>query len=236
MNQKPIVKGSGRKEFAEWLSHSSNPLTPRVMVNRIWQWHFGEGLVRTPNNFGSTGEKPTHKQLLDFLAVEFTKSNWSIKSLHRILMLSNTYQQSSSKKNKTMTDLDNQLWSHAKRRRLTVEEIRDAFLALDGELNLSMGGTLGAELLDYTQQGPEQAFHPNKTKRRTIYIPIIRNKIPGFMKLFDFADSSSSIGKRDESNVATQALYMMNSNNVHERSLSLARYLLNKEKSSTLRI
>ena len=234
MNQKPIVKGSGRKEFAEWLSHSSNPLTPRVMVNRIWQWHFGEGLVRTPNNFGSTGEKPTHKQLLDFLAVEFTKSNWSIKSLHRILMLSNTYQQSSSKKNKTMTDLDNQLWSHAKRRRLTVEEIRDAFLALDGELNLSMGGTLGAELLDYKQQGPEQAFHPNKTKRRTIYIPIIRNKIPGFMKLFDFADSSSSIGKRDESNVATQALYMMNSNNVHERSLSLARYLLNKEKSSTL--
>ena len=150
-----------------------------------------------------------------------------------MLMLSNTYQQSSSAQNKIMTDLDNQLWSHAKRRRLTVEEIRDAFLALDGGLDHSMGGTLGAELMDYAQKGPEQAFHPNKTKRRTIYIPIIRNKIPGVMKLFDFADSSSSIGKRDESNVATQALYMMNSNNVHERALSLARYLLNKQQSDT---
>ena len=232
INQTPIIQGSGRREFAEWLSHPSNPLTPRVMVNRIWQWHFGEGLIRTPNNFGSTGEKPVHKKLLDYLAVQFTENNWSIKSLHRMLMLSSTYQQSSSPQKQTMIDLDNRLWSHAKRRRLTIEEIRDAFLAMDGTLDLSMGGTLGAELMDYAQKGPEQAFHPNKTQRRTIYIPIIRNKIPGVMKLFDFADSSSSIGKRDETNVATQALYMMNSDNVHERALSLAKHLLGNQQSS----
>ncbi len=225
--QTPITRGSGRRELAEWLTGPDHPLTSRVMVNRIWQWHFGEGLVRTPNNFGTTGEKPTHPQLLDYLARRFVRSGWSTKAMHRLLLLSNTYQQSSQASPETReSDLDHRLWSRARRRRLTVEEMRDAFLALDRSLDLTLGGTLGSREMDYAQKGPEQAFHPNETRRRSVYVPVIRNKIPGVMKLFDFANSSSSSAKRTESNVATQALYMMNSENVADRSRSLAQYLI----------
>ena len=198
----------------------------RDRVNRIWQWHFGEGLVRTPNNFGTTGEKPTHPRLMDYLARRLVESGWSLKAMHRMLLLSNTYQQSSQVSPKTMeSDLDNRLWSRARRRRLSVEEMRDAFLALDGSLDLTLGGTLASRKMDYAQKGPEQAFDPNDTRRRSLYVPVIRNKIPGVMKLFDFANSSLSSARRTESNVATQALYMMNSENVAERSRSLASHL-----------
>ncbi len=225
--QTPVTQGSGRRELAEWLTQPDHPLTSRVMVNRIWQWHFGEGLVRTPNNFGTTGEKPTHPRLLDYLARRFVKSGWSVKAMHRLLLLSNTYQQSSQASPGTReSDLDNRLWSRGRRRRLTVEEMRDAFLALDGSLDLAMGGTLASRKMDYAQKGPEQAFHPNETRRRSLYVPVIRNKIPSVMKLFDFANSSSSSARRTESNVATQALYMMNSENVDERSRSLAGHLM----------
>ncbi len=228
--QTPITQGSGRKELAEWLTRSDHSLTSRVMVNRIWQWHFGEGLVRTPNNFGATGEKPTHPQLLDYLARRFVQSGWSTKAMHRLLLLSNTYQQSSQASLRTReSDLENRLWSRTRRRRLTVEEMRDAFLAVDRSLDLTMGGTLGSREMDYAQKGPEQAFHPNETRRRSVYVPVIRNKIPSVMKLFDFANSSSSSAKRTESNVATQALYMMNSENVAERSRSLAKHLISKK-------
>ena len=225
--QSPITKGSGRRELAEWLTQPDHPLTSRVMVNRIWQGHFGEGLVRTPNNFGTTGKKPTHPRLLDYMARRFVESGWSVKAMHRLLLLSGTYQQSSQASARTReADLENRLWSRARRRRLSVEEMRDAFLALDSSLDLTLGGTLASREMDYGQKGPEQAFHPNETRRRSLYVPVIRNKIPGVMKLFDFANSSSSSAKRTESNVATQALYMMNSENVAERSRSLASYLM----------
>ena len=235
--QTPITQGSGRRELAEWLTQPDHPLTSRVMVNRIWQWHFGEGLVRTPNNFGTTGEKPTHPRLLDYLARRLVESGWSTKAMHRLMLLSSTYQQSSQASSGTMeSDLDNRLWSRARRRRLSVEEMRDAFLALDGSLDLTIGGSLASRKMDYAQKGPEQAFHPNETRRRSLYVPVIRNKIPGVMKLFDFANSSSSSARRTESNVATQALYMMNSENVAERSRSLAGHLTAADEEDSGRV
>ncbi len=226
-SQTPITQGSGRKQLAEWLTQPSHPLTARVMVNRIWQWHFGEGLVRTPNNFGTTGEEPTHPELLDYLASEFVRSGWSIKAMHRLIMASNTYQMSSRfSEEAKRSDVDNRLWSRFSRRRLSVEEIRDSFLALDGSLDLTMGGTLGPTEMSYGALGSEQAFHPDKTRRRTVYVLVIRNKLPSMMRLFDFVDSLTSCPQRTGSNTSLQALYMLNSENVQERSGSFAQYLL----------
>ena len=117
------------------------------MANRIWQWHFGEGLVRTPSNFGLMGERPTHSELLDYLAGRFMKSGWSIKAMHRLIMSSSAYQMSSQVSRKAAAiDPSNRLWSHFSSRRLDVEELRDALLTLDGSLDLTMGGTLQIRL------------------------------------------------------------------------------------------
>ena len=226
-SQTPITQGSGRKQLAEWLTQPSHPLTSRVMVNRIWQWHFGEGLVRTANNFGTAGEKPTHPELLDYLASEFVRRGWSMKSMHRLIMSSNTYQMSSRvSEGAKRSDVDNRSWSRFPRRGLSVEEVRDSFLALDSSLDLTMGGTFGPSEMSYNAQGPEQAFHPDKTRRRTVYVLVIRNKLPSMMRLFDFVDSLTSCPKRTDSNTSLQALYMLNSENLRERSRSFARYLL----------
>ena len=125
---------SGRLEFARWLTSKNNPLTARVFVNRVWQWHFGAGLVRTPDNFGRLGERPTHPELLDWLAVEFMESGWSLKKLHKLILLSSTWQQSiypaasESPKSILETDPENRLWGRMGRRRLSAEEIRDGIL------------------------------------------------------------------------------------------------------------
>ena len=222
-----IRQGSGRKELGEWLTEPSHPLTSRVMVNRIWQWHFGEGLVRTPNNYGTTGQKPTHLELLDYLATEFVRRGWSVKSMHRLILSSNTYRMSSQvSPSQRSRDPDNRLWSHFNRRRLRMEEIRDSFLAVDGTLDLTMGGSLVPIVMDYGQKGPEQEFDPSTTRRRSVYVPVIRNKLASEMRLFDFADSVTSCERRTESTTSLQALYMMNSENISERSRSFAGYLL----------
>ena len=128
-----VTQGSGRLELARWLANPNHPLTARVMVNRIWQWHFGEGLVRTPSNFGKLGELPTHPELLDYLAQQFVASGWSVKTMHRLIMNSSTYQMSSvATSEQIQTDPTNRFWSHLAARRLDVEEIRDTFLSLDG--------------------------------------------------------------------------------------------------------
>src|SRR5438093_1240420 len=138
-----IAKGSGRLELADWLTRPDHPLTSRVFVNRIWYWHFGEGLVRTPDNFGRMGETPTHPELLDYLSRQFVESGWSVKALHRMILLSNTYQMSSLPGDAAATtDPENRLFSRFPRRRLSVEEMRDGMLAIDGSLDLTMGGTL----------------------------------------------------------------------------------------------
>ena len=135
-NARPaITSGSGRKELAEWLADPANPLTARVMANRIWQWHFGEGIVRTPSNFGKAGERPTNPELLDYLASAFVERGWSMKSMHRLLMLSSAYQMSSLPSPESLNlDVDNSLLSRFPARRLEVEEIRDSLLSLDGSL------------------------------------------------------------------------------------------------------
>jgi hypothetical protein len=139
----PGGKGSGRLELANWIASASNPLTARVMVNRIWQRHFGEGIVRTPDNFGRMGERPTHPERLDYLAARFVEQGWSVKKLHREILLSASYQMSSIASPESLEkDPENRLFSRFNRRRLDVEEIRDGLLAIDGSLDYEVGGTM----------------------------------------------------------------------------------------------
>ena len=219
------VEGSGRLELAQWITQPGHLLTARAMVNRIWQWHFGEGLVRTPNNFGLMGETPTHPALLDYLAKRFVETGWSINAMHRLIMNSSAYRMSSRVgKDAWDADPDNRLWSRFGRRRLTVEELRDSLLALDGALDFTVGGKLEPKP---TKDGEEKApVTLANSRRRTVYLPITRGGIPAMLRSFDFVDASTSTGKRNRTNVAPQALYMMNSPFVLERSRAFARHLL----------
>ena len=227
-NPARISAGSGRKELAEWLTRPDHPLTSRVMANRIWQWHFAAGLVRTPNNFGITGGTPSHPQLLDYLARQFVQSGWSIKEMHRLIMLSSAYQMSSRGSEKALkADAENRLCSRFNRRRLTVEEMRDAFLALDGSLDLTLGGQVHDPVLTSTEENVRSNTRINADDylRRTIYLPLHRHKLPSLLTLFDFGDAAQSSGKRAQSDIAPQALYLMNSGFVHSRSRALAEHL-----------
>jgi hypothetical protein len=195
-NQAPLVEGSGRLALAHWLSSPSNPLTARVMVNRVWQHHFGEGIVRTPNNFGKLGEAPTHPELLDWLADEFVRSGWSLKALHRLILLSSTYQQDSKASQETVrADAENKLFSRMNRRRLESEAIRDALLQAAGKLDFAAGGP---------------AFRDLQLPRRTLYLMTIRSDRANYQSLFDAADPTSIAEKRIDSTVAPQALFLLN--------------------------
>ena len=222
-DQKPVKQGSGRLELAEWLVGPANPLTPRVTVNRIWQWHFGEALVRTPNNWGKTGEPPTHPELLDYLAQKFIDSGWSVKAMHRMILLSKTYQMS-SKASKEARDADpgNRLWSRFNRVRMSVEQIRDTMLMLDGSIDTTMGGSLFP-----TGKGKRERIDADELKRRTLYIPVRRGNIPSLFSTFDFGDATTASDGRTRTNVAPQALFLMNSQFVVDRSRGLAERLLN---------
>lgn len=223
----PKFAGSGRLQLADWLTRPENPLPARVLVNRVWQWHFGEGLVRTPDNFGKMGERPTHPELLDYLAQQFIQNGFSIKGLHRLLMLSNTYQMASDNAAAAEADPDNRLLSRFSRRRLAIEEMRDGLLAIDGTLDFTMGGTLqnGRGTDGETSQG-RLSINPEKQKRRTVYLPLRRANLPTLLNLFDFGDATTMSGKRQLTNVATQALFWLNSEFLTERSVDLAKSLL----------
>ncbi|HWB98334.1 MAG TPA: DUF1549 domain-containing protein [Bryobacteraceae bacterium] len=227
-HQAPITKGSGRLALAEWLVNPKHPLTSRVMVNRIWQYHFGQGIVRTPNNFGMLGEKPTHPELLDYLARRFVEQGWSIKAMHRLLMLSNTYQMSSRiTREQAESDPGNLLYSHFNRRRLDVEEIRDGLLAVDNELDLTMGGTLQSGFgTDGENSSDRLSINPTTSRRRTVYLPLRRSNLPSLLNLFDFGDGTTPSEGRERTNVAPQALFMMNSKFISERSRDLAKQVL----------
>ena len=223
--ENPAIKStSGRLELAEWLTKPENPLTSRVMVNRVWGWHFGEGIVRTPDNFGKMGERPTNPELLDYLATQFVEIGWSVKSLHRIILLSSTYQMSSTVSDEQQKlDPENKLWSRFPRRRLDVEEMRDAMLAVDGSLDLTTGGTLQKGTgTDSENSSDRLSLSPEKIKRRTVYLPLRRANLPSLLNLFDFGDAATVTGKRQATNVAPQALFMMNSEFVSERSKTIA--------------
>ena len=226
--QTPASSGSGRLELADWIASPSNPLTARVMVNRIWQKHFGEGIVRTPSNFGKLGTPPTHPELLDWLASSFVKQGWSVKEMHRKIMLSAAYRISSAAGPAAAKDDPSNQWlSHFSRRRLDVEELRDGMLAIDKSLDLTMGGTLQSGFgTDRENSNDRLSIDPTTSVRRMVYVPLRRANLPTLLNLFDFGDAVTSLGKRPVTNVAPQALFMMNSEFVASRAGNLAEQLL----------
>ncbi len=206
----PFAKGSGRLELAEAVASADNPLTPRVMVNRIWKQHFGTGLTSTPSNFGQLGERPSHPELLDYLAARLIEEKWSVKTLHREIMNSAVYRLAASTDAAAFeADPDNRLYWRASRRRLDVEPLRDTLLAVAGELDAKMGGK--AEKL--TEEG---------NKRRTIYGFVSRRKLDGTLSLFDFPNPNSTSEQRIETATPLQALFFMNSGFLQARSKALA--------------
>jgi len=215
-NQPSITHGSGRLELAHWLASSGNPLTARVMVNRIWQGHFGEGLVRTANNFGKLGEPPSNAALLDWLAAEFIQSGWSMKAMHRLIMESAAYQRAAWQPGMDDAvrekDPENRLLTRFPTRRLQAEEIRDAMLAAAGDLDLTPGGPATADF-----QSP----------RRSIYVGTARKNRSSFTMIFDAADPELCVEKRDVSTVAPQALFFLNSPFAQAQAATLATRLLN---------
>ncbi len=222
------VKGSGRLELAGWLTDAKNPLTARVMVNRIWQHHFGNGLVSTENDFGTRGQRPSHPELLDFLAERFVASGWSVKEMHRLILRSHVYQLGGDAASKNLAiDPGNQLlWRH-ERQRLDAEPIRDTLLFLGGNLDQRMGERHPfppVETWGFTQHAPFSAVY--ETKQRSVYLMTQRLKRHPFLALFDGADPNASTGKRLATTVPTQALFFLNDPFVHEQANSLANRLL----------
>ena len=197
---------SGRRELAAWLASRDNPLTARVFVNRAWHWLFGAGIVRTTDNFGTTGELPSHPELLDDLAVRFSDEGWSLKTLVRRIVLSRTYQLSTQEDSRALAaDPENRLLWRANRRRLDAECLRDALLVgRAAGSRIEMGGpTFPAEL------AADYGFKHSDT-RRSVYLPVFRNSLPDLFEVFDFADPSMVVGRRNVSTVAPQALFLLN--------------------------
>jgi hypothetical protein len=195
---------SGRKELAEWIASMNNPLTARVIVNRVWHWLLGSGVVRTVDNFGTTGELPSHPELLDYLAIRFVAEGWSVKRLVREVVLSRTYRQASASNEAATGDPENRFFARANRRRLDAECIRDSMLVVSGKLNPDRGGPAFPAMLaaDYGYKGNDN--------RRSVYLPVFRNALPEALEAFDFVDPSMVTGKRNVSTVAPQALFMLN--------------------------
>lgn len=201
--------GSGRRELAEAIASADNPLTARVMVNRVWAGHFGSGIVRTLSNFGELGDRPSHPELLDFLAAGFMESGWSLKQLHREIMLSATYKQSSSGDEANMeSDPENRLLWRMNRRRLEVEPWRDAVLSVSGQLNAEVGGP-SSELND-------------SHRRRTLYGYISRHRLNDLLRLFDFPDPNITAGERTVTTVPLQQLFVLNSDFMVSQSRAFA--------------
>ncbi len=194
------TEGSGRLELAKSIGSRDNPLTARVFVNRVWQDHFGAGLVRTPSDFGHQGEKPTHPELLDYLASSFMESGWSVKKLHRLIVTSATYRQSSSVSAAAFNkDPENRTWNRMNRRRLDFEEMRDSLVSASGHLDGKVGGK-SVDLWDSPY-----------TPRRAVYGFIERQNLPGIFRTFDLASPDSTNARRFQTTVPQQALFFMNS-------------------------
>ena len=213
-NPEPIASNeSGRLQLARWLTRDDHPLTSRVMVNRLWRWHFGRGIVGSVDNFGKLGDRPTNQPLLDWLALRFVENGWSIKKMHRLIVLSNTYRMSTAVNGKALSvDPENRLLWRMPRRRLEAESIRDAIMLVSGDLDLTPGGTLlerykPREYFSNTKKGGEVDYDRNI---RAVYMPVVRSTLYDFFQAFDFADPSALNGDRQSSVVAPQALFVMN--------------------------
>jgi hypothetical protein len=220
----PDEKGSGRLELSDWISDPRNPLTARVLVNRVWQWHFGRGIVATVDDFGARGEPPSHPELLDYLAARFIQSGWSIKKLHKLILLSRAYQMASGDDpgNAVKDSKDAYLWKF-NRRRLDAEEIRDSWLALSGNLDPAMGAEhpFPPEMQwTYTQHTPFIANYD--TNKRAVFLMQQRIRRQPFLDVFDGPDPNAVMGTRPLTTTALQALYTMNDPFFHQQADALA--------------
>ncbi len=225
-SEKPAAAQSGRLELARWMTQPNHPLTARVIVNRAWLWHFGEGLVRSPDNFGLRGESPSHPELLDWLATWFVENGWSMKKLHALICSSAAYRQTSAATG-APADPENRLLSHFPRHRLDAEALRDAMLAVSGKLDRTLGGSLMTVLnRTYAAGGNapgDIAKHMHyDAPRRSLYLPIIRSAVHDFFAAFDYPDPGMLTGQRAQTTIAPQALFLMNSPFLKEQAAALA--------------
>ena len=222
--EKPFHEGSARLELARSIIDPANPLTARVMVNRVWMHHFGTGLVRTPSDFGTRGEPPTHPELLDSLAIRFVESGWSLKALHRMIVMSAAYRQSSADNEAgRKADPENQLLWHMNRQRLEIEALRDSMLAAAGRLDLTLGGL------------PFSLTAEPSIPRRSVYGFIERGRVPGLLSAFDFASPDQHTPMRFTTTVPQQALFFLNSPFVAEQSSAIAARLDVSDPSARIR-
>jgi hypothetical protein len=235
------AKTSGRRRIlAEWIADPDNRRTSRVMVNRLWQHHFGRAICPTPSDFGYLGELPTHPELIDWLARSFTDNDWKIKDMHRLLMSSLTYQMASSGNALALQkDPANQLFWRFPMRRLTAEEIRDSMIAVTGKMNTKLGGKSFFPVLDKevlatssTKSGKWASSPADELERRSIYIHIKRSLKPPELESFDFADTDGPCAARFVTTVPTQALAMLNSRHVNDQAKKLAERLRSEEQGS----
>jgi len=227
------AESSGRLELAQWMASAENPLTARVMVNRVWHHLMGQGIVASVDNFGSTGQQPSHPELLDYLALCFVDDGWSVKNLIREIVTSRSYQISSTFDSTAFTvDPENKLHWRAGKRRLDAEALRDSILAISSSLELdapygsmvtqASRGLLGGRFSDYSE-------YELANRNRSVYLPIIRTRVPDVLELFDFADPSLVMGARETTTVPSQALYLMNSEFVLQQSEQMARSLIQND-------
>lgn len=224
-------ESSGRLELAQWIVDSEHPLTARVAANRIWHWHFGQGIVSTPSNFGMRGGQPSHPELLDWLAQRFVAGGWSMKKLHRLILSSATWRMGGDGDSRGLEiDPDNSLRWYSPPKRLEAEAIRDSILALGGSLDRTIGGSLlrssGFGYVTNDQSNSNETYTSN---RRAIYMPVIRNDMYPFFSIFDYTDSSIAVDARSSTMVAQQALFMLNSPMVGAQAERIANQLLSDE-------
>ncbi|QDV41224.1 Planctomycete cytochrome C [Stieleria neptunia] len=231
---------SGRLELARWMADTRHPLTARVIVNRVWGWHFGEALVRTTENFGRLGDRPSHPDLLDWLARRFMAGGWSIKDLHRLILRSNVYRLASShpeEERYATIDPENRLLWKANLRRLEAEQIRDSILAVSGRLNGAIGGkTLPLRNRQFVFNHTSEDHTKYDSVRRALYLPVIRNNLYAFFTQFDYPDPTMPTGSRNATVIAPQNLLLMNDALVMESADALARSVLAQSKDDTDRV
>lgn len=220
---------SGRLEFARWLSDHKHPLTARVIVNRVWRWHFGQGLVATVDNFGRLGETPSHPELLDWLAARFIADGWSFKKLHALILRSQTWQMSSAwNEHAAQTDPRNRLLWHRTRQRVEAEVLRDSLLQVSGQLDLTMGGApmMSTPFQNLSAGGISRNPELFQSNRRSIYLPVLRGSVYEVFQAFDFPDPAVLNGDRAATTVATQALFMLNGRLVEQSARRLRELIL----------
>ncbi|MCA9082760.1 MAG: PSD1 domain-containing protein [Planctomycetaceae bacterium] len=239
---RPVLpsKESGRLEFAEWLSSTTHPLTARVFVNRIWGWHFGRPLVNSTENFGTLGDRPTHPELLDWLAWRFMESGWSVKELHRLILSSSTWQMASTnafEHDYSATDPENLLLWKFRLQRLDAEQLRDSLLAVAGRLDLSIGGkTVPLRNRQFVFNHTSVDHTKYDSLRRAVYLPVIRNNLYTLFEQFDFPDPTMPLGHRNTTTIAPQALLMMNADLVMDSADELASNVLASASTDDARI